>query len=247
MASKCILVNQELTNYLIFALPIYLVELLAAIAGSLYLKKVPTHNISTKHFVWFLWFTVTVEAIGTYAPIAYFEGFHFFAFLKGTVIEDSEWIYNIYSLINASFFIYYFRFLIKNELWRAVLKYLLVFFIITSILKLALGNEFFNEESKYVNLGGTFLVFFSIVLFYFELLKSDMLLNLKRYLPLYISIGVLVFLLCMTPLSIFTEYFNQKNSSFVKFRSHFYLYSNLFLYTLFILGFYICSRKTKYS
>jgi hypothetical protein len=219
---------------------------MAAIAGSIYLKKTPLHSVSTKYFVWFLWFTIGVEAIGTYATIAFFEGYDFFSFLKGTLIEDSNWIYNIYSLLMASFFTYYFRSFIKSKLWKKVLFYLLIFYVLSSIFKLS-RIEFFTEESKYVNLAGTFLVFFSIILFYFELLKSDMLLNLKRYLPLYVSIGVLIFLLCMTPLSIFTEYFNQKNSAFVKFRSHFYLYSNLFLYTLFILGFYICSKKTKYS
>jgi hypothetical protein len=70
-------------------------------------------------------------------------------------------------------------------------------------------------------------------------------LNLKRFLPLYVSIGVMIFYLCVTPLSIFSDYFNSENSLFVKLQVHLILFSNIFMYSFFILGFYICSRKKK--
>ena len=222
-------------------------EILAAIAGTIFLKKVSANDTSTKYFVWFLWFTVILETIGCYAPLGYFEGYNFFSFLKGTPFQDNKWLYNFYSLVSAVFYTGYFRQFIKNKAQKMLLKLLVLFFVISSIVNLTVSGVFFTEDSKYVNLFGTFLTFFAITLFYFELLRSDILLNLKRYLPLYFSIGIMVFTLCMTPLSLFSEYFNEENSAFVKLQSHLILYSNLFMYTFFIIGFYICRKRTTYS
>jgi hypothetical protein len=235
----------ELFDYIIFTLPIYLAELFAALAGTFYLKKVKINNLSTQYFVWFLWFTVGLEIIGAYAPIAYFEGYNFFYFLKDSVLRDNKWLYNCYSLVSASFYTYYFGTFIKSKNWKLILKFLLIAFIVSSVLNLVFSDVFFKEDSKYVNLGGTFLIFFAVTLFYFELLKSDRLLNLKRFLPLYVSIGIMIFYLCVTPLSIFSEYFNSENSLFVKLQVHLILFSNIFMYSFFILGFYICSRKKR--
>ncbi len=245
MASKRILIEVELNDYIIFTLPIYFAELIAAIAGTVYLRNVRTKKSSTRYFVWFLWFTVVLETIGTYAPIAYFEGYDLFYFLKERVFQDNKWLYNCYSLVSASFYTYYFGTFIKSKNWKLILKILLIAFIVSSVLNLIFSDVFFEEDSKYVNLGGTFLVFFAITLFYFELLKSDRLLNLKRFLPLYVSIGVIIFYLCVTPLSIFSDYFNSENSLFVKLQVHLILFSNIFMYSFFILGFYICSRKKR--
>jgi hypothetical protein len=235
----------EFYDYIIFTLPINLAELFAAIAGTVYLKKIGADNLSTRYFVWFLWFTVVLETIGAYAPIAYFEGYDFFSFLKDSVFKNNKWVYNFYSLVSASFYTYYFGSFIKSKIWKLILKFLFIAFIVSSILNLIFSDVFFEEDSKYVNLGGTFLIFFAVTLFYFELLKSDRLLNLRRFLPLYVSIGVMIFYLCVTPLSIFSDYFNSENSLFVKLQVHLILFSNIFMYSFFILGFYICSRKKR--
>ncbi|MCW8981918.1 MAG: hypothetical protein OQJ83_11085, partial [Altibacter sp.] len=82
------------------------------------------------------------------------------------------------------------------------------------------------------------------VLFYFELLRSDMLLQLKHFLPLYISAGVLVFNLCVTPIDIFSEYF-KNNTFLVELKVYVYLYANIFMYSSFIIGFIVCSKKKR--
>jgi uncharacterized membrane protein len=184
---------------------------------------------------------------GNYAVIAEFTEFEYFSFVKGTVFQKTKWLYNIFTLVSSVFLTVYFSLYVKSKLWKKFVKILSIAFAISSILHFCFTDVFFIEDSKYVNLVGTFMVFMSVVFFYFEILRTDVLLNLKRYLPVYISIGVLVFYLCMTPLSIFSEYFNQENATFVALQSHLVLYSNLFMYSFFILGFYICSRTKKYS
>ena len=239
----------EIQDYLQFTLPIVILELFAAIAGTYYLRKIPAINSAPKLLVSFLWFTFFIEIAGSYSPIAYFSDYEYFSFVKDTPFRRNSWLYNIYTIISAVFFVYYFSFYINSKIYKKVLLILSVLFVVTSIVNLALTDVFFKFESQYINLAGTFLMILSIILFFFQLLKSDHILNLKRFLPIYVAIAVLIFYLCVTPISIFSEYFKTStgNILFVDLHVHFLLYSNIFMYSFFILGFIICSRAKKYS
>lgn len=238
----------EFQDYLQFSGPIVLLELLSAIAGIYYLKKVPAISTPSKMLVAFLWFTFFVEVVGAYSPVAYFSEYKFLSFVKGTIFERNRWLYNIYNIIKFVFFVYYFRSYIKRKFNRNLLLILTSLFIITSIVNLALTDVFFKFESQYVNLTGTFLLMFSIILFFFQLLISDLIVNLKRFLPIYVAIAVMLFYLCVTPVSIYSEFFTTTtgNKLFVDLHVRILLYSNIFMYSFFILGFIVCSRTKKY-
>ena len=109
-------------------------------------------------------------------------------------------------------------------------------------------DGFFPSSPKFITIAGTFLLFFSVMFFYFELLRSDLVLQLKRFLPFYISVGVLVFNLSITPIEILSQYFNleEGNELFIKLHINVLLIANIFMYSTFILGFIICSRKKKF-
>ncbi|WP_461303902.1 hypothetical protein [Aureisphaera sp.] len=236
-------------DYLIHTLPITLLELLATIAGFYFLKKSPANIFPEKYFVQFLLFTVIVELIGSYAPIAYFEGYNTFSFLKDTPVADNKWLYNIYSIVSGGFFAFYFAQHIKNKVWKKLLFYIMYAFVITSIVNLLATDVFFTKDSRYSNIVGTFVILLSVILFYFDLLRSDKILNIRFSMPVYVSIGVVIFYLSITPITIFSEYFSRGsgNSLFVEMQSKLILYSNIFMYSCFILGFLICSRKKKFS
>ena len=90
---------------------IYLtLELLAATAGTYYLKKNTEASNSTFYLVYFLWFTFILEVIAIYSPIAYFTDCEYFGFVYDTVFERNIWLYNIYSLI--SFYLHDVEFII---------------------------------------------------------------------------------------------------------------------------------------
>jgi len=194
--------------------------------------------------VLFLWITLLVELMGYYAGIAHFTEYKYFAFVKGTLFQSNYWLFNCYTVLSFSFFIYYFRSFLRAASWRLLLAGFLVFFIVSSILSFFITDTFFTSYSQFVSLVGTLLLAISIVLFYFELLRSDILLQLKRFLPLYISVGVLVFNLCITPVDIFSEYF-KNNTFLVELKVYVYLYANIFMYTSFIIGFIVCSKKKR--
>lgn len=192
----------------------------------------------------FLWITFFVELTGYYAGIAHFTQYKYFSFVKDTLFQNNYWLYNGYTLLSFSFFIYYFRSFLRSASWRLLLAGFLGFFIFSSILSFFITDTFFTSYSQFVSLVGTLLLSISIVLFYFELLRSDMLLQLKHFLPLYISAGVLVFNLCVTPIDIFSEYF-KNNTFLVELKVYVYLYANIFMYSSFIIGFIICSKKKR--
>jgi hypothetical protein len=217
---------------------------MAAIAGIYYIKKVPSLK-STNYLVIFLWFTLGIEVICSYAPIAYFSKYKYFSFVEGTPFKDNYWIYNIYLIVSYVFYIYYFRFFIRQNLWRSLLKYLTYIFVVASVVSLFIGDVYFTGYSQISSIIGTLLLFLTVVVFYFELLKSDVLLNLKRFLPLYISVGILIYHLCITPIDIYSQYFAPENPIFNQLRANVYLYTNIFLYSTFILGFILCSRENR--
>jgi hypothetical protein len=234
----------KFSDFLWGTLPINILELIAAIAGTYFIKKVPFLK-STKYLVVFLWFTLIVEVIGAYPAIAHFSDYKYFSFVEGTLFERNYWIYNIYVILSYVFYIYYFRFYIRQRIWKLLLNYFAYIFIIATIVNLFLSDVFFEGISQFTALSGTLLIFLTVVIFYFELLRSDVLLNLKRFLPLYISIGILIYHLCVTPIDIFSEHFTSENPFYNQLSVKINLYANIFLYSIYILGFIICSRERR--
>lgn len=193
----------------------------------------------------FLWVTFFVEFIGAYAPIAYFTKFKYFKFVEGTVYSDNYWLYNILILITYIFYMWYFRWYLKDRKWRTILGALIILYAGASIINLLISDVYFTGFSQFSMFAGAIMLFLSVGLFYFELLRSDIMLYLTRFLPFYISIGALILHLCITPIDFFSKYFSAANNVFVNLRVSILLYANIFMYATFILGFIVCSRRTK--
>ena len=237
------------SEFLLFILPIYILEVLAALAGTYYLRKAASPYKNSKYLVLFLWLTVFVETVGLYSPGGYFSNYRLFSFVKDTPFAENYWWYNIYIPFSYCFYVFYFISFLKRKYWKTVFSFAIGVFLTISVLIFIFSDIFFKGYSPYVSIAGTILLFFSIVLFYFELLRSDLILLLKWTLPFYISVGVLVFNLCLTPVDMFIQYYNLKegNELFVTLRSNVLLYGNIFMYSIFTLGFLICSKKKKSS
>ena len=232
-----------LNEYLFKVIPIKGLELLAAIAGSYFLRNKTNTSKVNKYLVWFLWYTFINEVIGSYGSIAYFTNYEYFGFIKDTIFERTYWIFNIWQLLFYSFFIYYFRELLLNYSFKRILRIALILYVIFWVVNLIYDNLLFEVSSLYNGLVGSIFLLMAIILFYFDLLKSDRVLNIKKYLPIYVSLGVLVFSLCTTPLDIFAQYFNTENNIYIKLRASVLLFVNIFMYGAFIIGFLVCVKN----
>jgi len=232
-----------LFEYLTKVIPIYVLELLAVIAGTFYLRNNTNTLLVNKYLVYFLWYTFINELIGSFAPIAYFTNYEYFSFVKNTLFSDNVWLYNIYTLVSFSFFGYYFITLLQSEKLKKRLYIIYFSYLVIGIINLFVTDIFFKGSSIYTSIVGTILLLSIIIVFYFDLLQNDIILDLKKHLPVYISLGVLVFYLSVTPLDIFSRYFNSDNDIFVSLRTNILLFANIFMYSTFILGFILCTKK----
>lgn len=220
-------------------------EILAAIAGTYYFKKNSSLR-STRWLVIYLWVTVFVELFCIYSAIAGFSNFKYFSFVKDTPYYDNHWIFNIHIIFSFTFFTYYFGSFLDGRFIRQLVKYLAIAYVIASIGYLITTETYLFELSQFSTIVGTLLLLFVIILFYFQLLKSDKLLNLKYFLPFYVSVGTLIFNLCLTPIDIFSELYAESNSFYVDLKNKAYLFCNIFMYSTFILGFIICRKEKSY-
>ena len=236
----------DFSYYIENTLPITIFELLAAFFGTYYIFSGRKKHLPTKILVIFLWITVFIEIIGSYSPIAYYSSYKYFAWVEGTKFAQSNWLYNPYLILSYCFYPLYFRSYIRIKTWKIILKYLVIFFLVTAILNLVFSDAYFTTFSQYTLLLGALLIFVSVGLFYFQLLRSEAPFNLKHYLPFYISIGTFFFHLCMTPIALYSKYFKVENIDFVDFRVKALLFSNILMYFIYIIGFIICRKKSCY-
>jgi hypothetical protein len=192
----------------------------------------------------FLGFIVIIEIIGSYTVfIEHIDGLQR---IRGTVWEKNYWLYNIQLIISALFYITYFKFHLTSKIFKVVLNILLIVFLVGSILYLIFSGTYFTSFSPFTLIMGTLLIIISISMYYLELLQSDLILNVTRSVPFYISIGALIFHLCTPPLFLYSMYFSMStNPEFVPTYKVIIFGSNFIMYTVYILGFIICARDRK--
>ncbi|PHS64050.1 MAG: hypothetical protein COB12_08680 [Flavobacterium sp.] len=230
-------------KYLLNIIPIFSLEVISVIVGIYYLKKNQSASKIETYFLYYLGLTVAVEIIALYTPIAYFSNYEYFGFTKGKRYERNSWLYNIYVIISFAFYIYFFSTLLTNGIKQKTLKTINIVFVLATVLNLMLSDVFYKGDSIFTIILGSFILLFSVILFYFQLLESDKIISLKKILPVYISIGVLIFYLCLTPIAIFSQYFNPKNELFINVKAIVMPLANIIMYGAFIIGFIACAKS----
>ncbi len=214
-------------------------ELLAFLVGVFYYKK--NKSQPTLFLVWFLGITVFSEFFGWYA---YFVKIGFLSFLKGTSFENNYWSANIYTIISYLFYINYFKWYLLSKKSIIIINRISIIFFIVSILEILFSDGFFIKFMPITNIVGTLFVFLSIAFYYLELLKSDQILQVQKSLPFFVSVGALIFHLCTTPLFLYSVYYsNSVDPGFVILYRQVIFGTNYLLYSIYIVGFIICSRK----
>ena len=234
-----------LSDYFIFSFSAFLFVIFSFIASIFFLKRnEPSRPL--KLLVAYLGVVVLLEIIASYSVIGYYSKYQYFSFIENSPFRRNTWVYNFYDIINPILICLYFLYYINNKFFKSIAKITLVLYLLTSVYFQFVKTSFF-ENSSFVVIAGTFIILGVIFQFFYELLKSDLILQLKTHLPMYIAVGDFVFNLVNAPLAIFSDYFNVStgNLLFVKLQVYIVLISNLFMYSCFIIGFLVCSKKMK--
>lgn len=224
---------------------VYILEIGAALAGTYYLRKTRTAVPYSGLFVGYLWLVVGVETIGYYPVFNYFNDYYYLPFLKDTLFERNFWLYNVFKVITFAILYVFFIAQLQSKKSKRIFKWITFFFVLTAVLNLILTDVFFQKSSAFSFIIGTFILLTLIFAYYFELLKSDKILYFYKSLVFYISVGLLLWYVTVTPIFIFNKYFTSTSPEFVKLHATILNISNYFLYCMYILAFIIGSSNKK--
>ncbi len=232
------------SNVLVTQIIINVFEVVAAVVGTVYISKYREDYLS-RYFVYFLWFTVFVELVFGWLPAAIYF-FKAFSFLKDTIFKHNAWAYNIYDLISFSFYLFFFLRLIEKKKFRKIGYSVVYVFLGYAILGVLFSDFSFWLDPMVNSVIGTFLLLLCVIMYYFQLLLSNSILNFYKSIPFYVSVGALVFHLTINPLFIYENYYKSElNPEFVYVNRIILTLINIFMYTCYIIGFIICLRRNK--
>ncbi|GGX25816.1 hypothetical protein GCM10007384_28640 [Aquimarina muelleri] len=227
-----------------FLIVINFFEIVAAIVGTIYITKCREDNFS-RYFVCFLWFSAFVDIVFGWLPtlIYYTEQF---SFLKETIFSNNQWAYNAFDLINFSFYLLFFINFIDSYKIKKIGVYILIGYVITSLLNLVLSGNFFETPMIYNLILGTLLLILFIIYYYYQILQSEQILDFYKTITFYVSVGALVFHIIVNPVFIYGEYYNnEKSPEFVQIYRIILTTANIFMYSCYTIGFIVCLRKNK--
>ncbi|MBW1297372.1 hypothetical protein [Aquimarina litoralis] len=219
-------------------------ELLAAITGTFYIRKY-REDLSSRYFVYFLWLTVFVELVFGWLSIC-IEKIDFFSPLNTTVFVQNDWIYNIYDIVSFALLSFIIIRLYDNTNFKKASTLIAFLFLLFAIVNASFSNEFYEGIVSLNFIFGSILLLLLVILYFFQLLMSDKILDFYKMMTFYISVGILVYHLTTTPIFIYWKYFSVSVSpKFVEIRQIFITIANIFVYTCYTLGFWICLKKNK--
>lgn len=224
----------------------FLWEFIAAFAGAYYLIKAKSIPLIHRIFVWFLWLTLLVDTSGFYNIVAYYSDYEYFSFIKGTSFVHTYWLFNPYHLIAYVVFQSFFVTQINSGKLRKILWVIIILFTISAILNLILSGIYFTSYSAFSAIGGTVILVLYIGMFFYQILKSNRILDFYKDLAFYIAIGALLWHVSITPLFIYNK-FGIMNTSpeFVNFYKILLSAMNAFMYGSFAAGFLIVAKKGR--
>lgn len=210
-------------------------ELAAALAGSYYWLK--TKDESVRPFVWYLWFTVVVETLAMYTYLYNNFDNSFINWIENSIFFRNIWLYNIYYAVSLVLIGMFMIRNTKNDTSHKIIKIIVVVCSLFTISYFSISGKFFEMELPYDLAVQTFSIFIMVLLYLRELMQSEQILDFYKSHVFYISLGLLLWHICLTPLFIFDDYYDAINLEFGAFRTIFLDTFNIILYSCYVFAF----------
>lgn len=217
-------------------------ELTAAIVAVGSLIKFPQHfGRPERVLVFYLCISFFSECIGLTRGFIYNNGLEDNAFyLKYPQLTQTYWWFNIYIIIAALCFGFYFRSQLKSSKFKKIFKWVLIVFLVTTVINLIFSDVYFANYSLYTDVTSVIILGAIISFYYYELLSSDAILSLGRSFPFLISIPVFLYYIAISPLFFLSSFLVPKELVFYEFYRSLLASGNFLLYGMFIFGYLWC-------
>lgn len=200
-------------------------QIITAIAGSMYYYKYKDTYL--KYFLFLLWYIVINDI---------------FAELYRAKISTLDFFfYNSSQLISFSFYFILFKNAVKNVNSQRIISILLILYYCAYMCCLFYENFFTNYFLNTFILGGSFIII-SILAYLNEILKTDKIIQINKMLLLWISMGLLFFLIPNIPFGILRNFYEDSTTIQYVYIIYFML---LFLYNIILITGFISSSKTQ--
>ncbi|MFT5862062.1 MAG: hypothetical protein ACI828_000708 [Flavobacteriales bacterium] len=191
--------------------------------------------------VFLLIYTSINEIVGHYPRYIYDLGINKNEFFTNNPsLKRGYWLSNIYALINFFSLGLFFLWELKQKRRVQILKWCLALFVILSIANLLISDDFFNMYSKVTDVLGLGLLIVAISFYYYEILIDTVILKIGRTFPFYVSIPVLIYYVCTTPLILLNDFYLKEELIFRTYFDKLISLANYFLYGMFIFGYLWC-------
>ena len=172
------------------------VELLAAIAGTIYFYKY--RGMFLKYFLLILWYTVINEFSGL--------------ILEKMGVRTNVIIYNIYHLINFSFLFLVFRIYVKKDILKKCITLFMGLYILSFFVNLIFENYLVRVQTVPFFIAAIGIII--SVLFYFsQVLNTNEVLYVRQNLLFWISVGYLLYLSGSLPIRVIRNFYTDAYSS----------------------------------
>lgn len=217
----------------------------AAFAGIFYLRNSANISGEIKLFVYYLILIVVLELYGLIPIWAWLEDYQILSFYENSLFRRNLWWANTLRIISTLCITWIFVKSLTRENLQKKFKWLLILYSLFSILRFSFSGNFFAAYDPFVDILGVFIILTAIGCYYFQVLISDEILNFFEELKFYISVGIIIWSVCVIPLNIYSNFFSSENLLFIELSRIVLMYTNIFLYSFYTIGFYIDYRCRK--
>ncbi|MFI1773517.1 hypothetical protein [Thalassobellus citreus] len=228
-----------------YSLLTHVFEAIAAITGLLLFKKYKFTVV--KYFIYFLVYLTICDLANQYNR--YVHPDMFLSFLVGTVFKKNFWWCTLYWDIGAIlFFVFYFNRILKKESFKKIISISgLVFFVFSIGCIIINWDDFFIKFFTSIVVFGALIIILCCMFYFVEILQSDKVLTFYKSMNFYITTGIFIWWLIITPIVFYDVYYvydSLKNIyidwDFTMLRQQIYLFSNILMYSTFTFALIWC-------
>lgn len=202
------------------------IEVLTAFIATIYFWKY--NNGFIKYLLFFLWYIVIHECV-----VAIIDKFN--------IMDNSYLLSNIYKFILFTFYLTLYYKTLNKPTFKKINLGFIIFFIATYIY-IAFENNLLENFLYTSEIIGSILITITIVMYFIELLNSDLILKTTKLLMFWVTIGLFLYFIPLIPFRVVERYYY--NSDVIP---YIYLTKYILVFLtniLFIIGF-ICSQKIQ--
>jgi len=217
--------------------------LIAVVAGLISYKKYK--RTAALFFIKIVLFLFFIDLIGNYTRL--YGRFEFLDSVYNSIFRKNYWWFTItYDLIVIFLFSKLYQKIIVSMNLKRIIKFITYMYLIISIIFIVINYKaLFQQTFPLLQISGAIIILLCCAFYLFELIMSDSILKIYNNLYFYITVGIFLWWIILTPLSFYDLYFAQADWNFIILKWQIYLFANLFMYSCFAIGLIVSKPQLK--